>query len=84
MSIIHCLICFACKQEGFVSVNHRVTLSTFAWLFSRRLAFSRQANVTLILCWSFFIICLWHSETEKCNLTFSDLKDALIPADKSC
>lgn len=51
MSIIHRLICFACKQEGFVLVNHGVTSSTSACLFTTRLPFKRgqsDANVALV------------------------------------
>lgn len=51
MSIIHRLTCFACKQEGFVLVNHRVIASTSACLFTTRPPFQRgqsDANVVLV------------------------------------
>lgn len=59
MSVIHRLICFACKQERFVLLNQGVIPPASAWLFTTRLPF--KGGGTLILLWSFFIT--WGSKS---------------------
>lgn len=70
MSIIHRLICFACKQEEFVLMNQGVIPSTPACLFTTRLPLKgdsqSDANVALV----FFIIALWHLEKQQWDLIF--------------